>query len=774
MKNFKLIGLVAALLPLLPSLAQAQVNIKVSTTNESNVIRRDISRTTFGTGLQANTAEFGWAMKSTPWVGETALDTQKLAATADTFKWLQLGSFRFPNGDSSFQYLWSDPSFSICLTDDGICEVKGDLVATQKLRDISNARRVDPAYQWSWWMTPDAIIDYTSNVNGKLNMERVFQVNTVFSPYDIYIDENVKCRGNTPPNNCTGTSFSDINMDKVADYAADWVQKDNKQTKYWEIGNEDWSRLHPEEYAKIFSSFQQKMLLKNSKIKTIAQGLEENFDAVGTTNTPENWLNALTTKLASTNSINKVYAYAIHDYLETPAYENLKGDPELRRKTQTEDLLLQVRDHAEYSSTAKGSRVAVQTVKDLLKQKAPSWKLWITEFNVSEDVISPTGAKTREQFQDMGHGLVIADWVGELLKSNIERMFFHDMSHSPTYGMMDFGKNSNNVGMKDAKVQVPGHIYSMYAKNFGQTMVKNTVSNNPNITINRTGTPRSYPQLGIYSSVSSNDQELRIMVINRDLNNKAVVNIDTENLPGRRVLADGKYCFRQISAARINESNIAASDTVKWTQPVYINQSSTGIKNQTVDRASVNLFVIPLKPNNGSATAAPVVDCGDTVKRQTDVEGFEAPLLAAGGYAYNPQGGAWAFSGTTGGGIQSDGSAWAAKAAPQGQQTAFLQGGDAHMTQMVQLAPGVHNISFYAARRASDGANVNPVQVKVNGIPIGRPISPVGAEFIKYTTESFPLDTQGSYKVEFVSTNKAAGDSSVFIDAVSINSAPKN
>jgi hypothetical protein len=801
MKTHKLIGLVAALLPLLPSLVSAQVTIKVSTTEEANIIRRDISRTTFGTGLQADTAEFGWAMKSQPFSTETAEDTSKLAVTANTFKWLQFGSFRFPNGDSSFKYIWDAPSFNLCFADNDDC-------STPERITISNQRKFESAYAWNLWITPDAIIDYTRNADQKLNMERVFMVNTVKShsteyPHSKYIDANVICRQAQPPEErCYGVNFSDVNLQDAANYAAQWVRKDGNKTKFWEIGNEDWTRLHPNEYAKILTAFQQKMLAENKGIKIIAQGLEENFKASGlekqmgvdTINTPEDWLDAMVTDLG--RNVNNIYAYAIHDYLTAPVYADLKkSNPDLRRKKQTQDLFLQVQSHAKYNPTNPKGQVAVQTVKDLLQQKNLSWKLWMTEFNLSQTDKNAAGETVYEPLQDMGHGLVIADWVGELLQSNIERMFYHDMSHHPAFGMVDFGqkctvfaKNTNGKEycaaseMKDAKVHVPGHIYSMYAKNFGQTMVKNTTTQNrvitpetpPEIKNDPNKPPVSYKQLGVYSSISSNDQELRIMVVNRDLDNKAIVNIDTDNVPGRRILADGKYCFRKISSEKISDSNIVTADKVKWTDPIYVNQSSAGIVGQVLDRGSVSLFVIPLKPNNTDAnTLAPVVDCDDTVKRQTDMDGFELSPLAAGGYAYGPQGGAWAFSGTSGGGIQRDGSAWNAKAAPEGQQTAFLQGGDAHMTQTAQLEPGIHSISFYAARRASDGVNTNPVQVKVNGIPIGRPISPNSTEFIKYTTESFPLNTQGNYTIEFVSTNNRAGDSTTFVDAVSILSAPK-
>jgi hypothetical protein len=114
--------------------------------------------------------------------------------------------------------------------------------------------------------------------------------------------------------------------------------------------------------------------------------------------------------------------------------------------------------------------------------------------------------------------------------------------------------------------------------------------------------------------------------------------------------------------------------------------------------------------------------------------------------------------------------AWAALETPQGEQTAYLQGGDAHVSIPTGvLEAGVHTVSFYAARRGYDGDKVNPVQVKIDGILIGQPIAPVSTDFVQYTTSNFKLDTNGPHIVELVSTNGQVGDVSTFIDSVSIN-----
>ena len=143
---------------------------------------------------------------------------------------------------------------------------------------------------------------------------------------------------------------------------------------------------------------------------------------------------------------------------------------------------------------------------------------------------------------------------------------------------------------------------------------------------------------------------------------------------------------------------------------------------------------------------------------------FETPVLPAGGYQYGPGGAGWTFGG--GAGIQRNGSAWNGATAPDGQQTAFLQGANAQLGQTINLAAGSYSLSFYAARRAYQGAG-QPLQITVDGTPIGSPIAPADTSFARYTSASFTV-TAGPHTLMFTSTNPD-GDNSSFIDAVVLN-----
>jgi hypothetical protein len=602
MKKIQIAGFAAALLPLLPSFSQAQtpVTIKVATTDEVNIIRRDISRATFGVGVTAQRAEFGWAMK--PFVAKTDTENANLSLTADTFKWLQFGSLRFPNGNSSFSYLWSDPIYNVP------CPA-----------DTPNCNPYEIERNWSWNLNPDDIVTYSDI----LKMDRVFQVNTIHSPYpgnDTIINNSIFNKEEYP-----------LQLEKAANYAAEWVATTkNKElpnkthTDFWEIGNEDWSRLDAKNYAKVFAIFSEKMKgaiqSEQQGIKLIAQGLEEDFSNGLVSNKPKDWMDALESQLKG--RVNDVYAYAIHDYIDAGAHIELNFNKELKRKIQTQEMFAMVDRHTR--TTGKPADIAaVGTVKNLIAEKKLPWKIWMTEFNVQQTKVSASNQKCNEDnknnielefygvceetLQDIGHGLVIADWVGKLLEQNIERMYINDFGQGESSEMVHFGLNNTTKEIAPPKVSVPGHVYSMYAKNFGKTMVVNQTDEKIK--------KGSAKKLSVYSSVSANDQELRIMIVNRDLDNKAVINIDTQNALWRRELADGQYCFRQLSSAKVSDSNVALTDNnaVKWSEPQYLSQSNrTGITNQTLAPASVNLLVIPLRAQNSSSTnAVAPVDCSD-------------------------------------------------------------------------------------------------------------------------------------------------------------------
>ena len=151
---------------------------------------------------------------------------------------------------------------------------------------------------------------------------------------------------------------------------------------------------------------------------------------------------------------------------------------------------------------------------------------------------------------------------------------------------------------------------------------------------------------------------------------------------------------------------------------------------------------------------------------------FEIPALGS-NFKYNPTGTGigWTFGGSSG--IQGNGSAWGAASAPDGVQTAFIQGVGT-ISQTINFNAGSHILSVQAARRSGNvpAGGVQPIKVSIDGQQIGSLISPASTGFTPFTIP-FSIATSGAHKLSFAGTVAAAGDDlSTFIDAVVITGPP--
>ena len=166
--------------------------------------------------------------------------------------------------------------------------------------------------------------------------------------------------------------------------------------------------------------------------------------------------------------------------------------------------------------------------------------------------------------------------------------------------------------------------------------------------------------------------------------------------------------------------------------------------------------------NNGSTSSAlsQVVNSG--AASSVVNPSFEIPALS-GGYQYNPSatGIGWTF---TNSGIQKNGSAWGAAPAPDGLQTAFIQGAST-ITQTLSLNAGSYTVSLQAARR---GSQVQPVKVTVDGAQIGSLVSPASTSFSTFSLP-FSVAATGAHTITFAGTDPA--DKTTFIDNVTLTAA---
>ena len=144
--------------------------------------------------------------------------------------------------------------------------------------------------------------------------------------------------------------------------------------------------------------------------------------------------------------------------------------------------------------------------------------------------------------------------------------------------------------------------------------------------------------------------------------------------------------------------------------------------------------------------------------------GFEVPGLGS-SYQYSPAGVGLGWSFNNGAGIQGNGSAWGAAAAPEGTQSAFIQG-TSTISQALNLNTGSYTLSFQAAQRACCVAPyVQPVKVTIDGVQIGSLVSPTSSSFATFSI-SFTVAASGAHTIAFAGTDSS--DKTTFIDAVTL------
>ena len=168
-----------------------------------------------------------------------------------------------------------------------------------------------------------------------------------------------------------------------------------------------------------------------------------------------------------------------------------------------------------------------------------------------------------------------------------------------------------------------------------------------------------------------------------------------------------------------------------------------------------------------SALVKMYLDDKYNIKRSVGVlanGGFESPVVT--GLRYTPnQAAGWFFANKAA--IQANGSVFKAAAAPEGIQTAVLQGTSnqlGSMSQTLTLDTGIYKLTFKAARQADDV--VQPLKFSIGQTQVGSLIAPTSTAFVTYTTSAFTV-TAGKHTLRFDATD-AVGDKSTFIDQIEL------
>lgn len=191
------------------------------------------------------------------------------------------------------------------------------------------------------------------------------------------------------------------------------------------------------------------------------------------------------------------------------------------------------------------------------------------------------------------------------------------------------------------------------------------------------------------------------------------------------------------------------------------------IRNNTFDLNPGVRFLTTVDPSvtvsgNKAADGTPLELASVSGAATFEDAGFEAPALGS-GYDYRPAGTAWTFRGNAGITTSVE-SAFTPPAAPEGAQTAFVQGA-ASLSQCVYLAAGSYKVAFSAAYRDSSGAGQG-VDLYVNGVKTGETLYPAsGTSFSDCESASFTVEA-GVCLIEL--RGSFPGDKTAFLDSFRI------
>ena len=236
-------------------------------------------------------------------------------------------------------------------------------------------------------------------------------------------------------------------------------------------------------------------------------------------------------------------------------------------------------------------------------------------------------------------------------------------------------------------------------------------------------------------------------------------------------LAAGTYAV-QFDAAQRGGAAQSLAIGVDGTQagPVITPTSSSFAQYTTASftvTTGVHTITFSTASNNGDRTAFLDDVSIVAVTQNAFVDpSFELPAQTGGSsaFTYDPTGTAWTFAGNSG--IQANGSSWGAANAPDGTQTAFLEGnssGGGSISQSVTFDAGTYAIQFAAAQQP--GGGTQPLAISVDGTQVGDIITPASTSFAQYTTAHFTVSA-GVHTITFSTTDNNNGDQSSFLDNV--------
>jgi hypothetical protein len=405
------------------------------------------------------------------------------------------------------------------------------------------------------------------------------------------------------------------------------------------------------------------------------------------------------------------------------------------RRDQTRDMLSQVSQASELNGL-------ISKVKSINSANNVGWKIWATEFNQQqEEPTSPIGITNA---QDIGQGVVIADWVGRMLELGVERVVMHSLDQHPCFSIIEYANNGSSP--TSPMMSVPGYAYSIFPQKFGSAMVKVSYTANPLV--------NGAPQLAVYASLTKDRSKLRLIAINRDLDNAAALSLETANA----VMGTSGATYQQLSSPYVSDNNSNHTHTIAWSAPAAFSNG------QNVPPHSITFVEIPLQ----------------AIVAQPANFSFEEPALSPASALSNGAltGAGWTFTGGgAAAGIAANGSAWSYSGtpanlnAPDGTQVGVIQNHAGVGQSLNWQANTSYWITVSAAQRLSNTGSQS-VDVIVGSATVGSLTSAnVPRDGLFHTCTFGPFTpASGSSQLLFQGTGPtgAGNDNTMFLDNIKI------
>ncbi|MDR3709020.1 MAG: hypothetical protein P4L33_12035 [Capsulimonadaceae bacterium] len=358
---------------------------------------------------------------------------------------------------------------------------------------------------------------------------------------------NMACTGHSIDHRVNPTKIDDIR--EGAQWAAGWVREANIKNgwhvKYWELGNEVWIWLRPDEYARAVAVYSDAMRAVDPSIKIIACGLSSKagpFNAswlafpgdpnwkprTANSNEPDAWNKALFS-----------IASGKFDYLAPHPYVDYKGGDAPR------DVYLGTVKQVWENAPLEGQA-------EILKASGTRVKLAITEWscNFSRCVSAKGGLYPPLYFYTLGNGINVAHYLGRIIDGGqADLAVLHSLDEIQTlyyWPKKELAKTPLDHG--------PSLALALWGNHLGSRRLVQSVAGSPDLTIDG----KAYPGVFLYASEAP--KFIYLMAINLDPDASRTFVWRHE---GARLAKDGELSL--VTGPALDSDNWAS-----WDQPTAL------------------------------------------------------------------------------------------------------------------------------------------------------------------------------------------------------------